>query len=104
MYEDVIANRLPQLRLVKGCSARDMSLSIGQNANYINHIENRKTFPSMQSFFYICEYLNITPQEFFDVENAKPERLSSLIEGLKRLDDKALSHIEGIVEELLRKK
>jgi transcriptional regulator with XRE-family HTH domain len=101
MYEDFISDRLSQLRQVKGCSARDMSLSIGQNANYINHIENRKMLPSMQAFFYICEYLNATPQEFFDAGNAQPEKLNSLIMGLKKLDDKALSHIAGIVEELL---
>jgi hypothetical protein len=57
----------------------------------------------MQAFFYICEYLNITPQEFFDVGNAQPERLSTLMGGLKKIDDKTLSHIAGIVEGLLGK-
>ena len=65
MYEDFFPQRLAQLRMKKGVSARDMSLSIGQANNYINSIENKKTMPSMQSFFYICEFLNITPQEFF---------------------------------------
>lgn len=31
----------------KSVSARDMSLSIGQNSEYINHIENRPTLPSI---------------------------------------------------------
>ena len=35
MYEDRFADRLSQLRIEKGISARDMSLSIGQNAGYI---------------------------------------------------------------------
>ena len=100
MYEDCIAGRLSQLRQAKNRSARDMSLSIGQNANYINHIENRKMLPSMQSFFYICEYLNITPQEFFDTGNACPEQMNNLIEDLKKLNMKAFSHIAGIVKEL----
>ena len=104
MNEEFIANRLSQLRQAKGYSARDMSLSIGQNANYINHIENQKMLPSMQAFFYICEYLNVTPQEFFDVGNAYPEKLNNLMLGLKKLDDKALHHIDGIVEELAGKK
>ena len=44
-------------RTQKGVSARDMSLSLGQANNYINNIENKKSLPAMQSFFYICEYL-----------------------------------------------
>lgn len=35
--------RLTQLRMNKGVSARDMSLSIGQSPNYINGIESGKT-------------------------------------------------------------
>ena len=37
--EDFI-RRLVQLRMQKNVSARDMSLSIGQSAGYINNIEN----------------------------------------------------------------
>ena len=36
MYEDLFYQRLIELRTKKGVSARDMSLSIGQNAGYIN--------------------------------------------------------------------
>ena len=57
--EGFFSQRLTQLRMHKQVSARDMSLSLGQAANYINSIENRKAFPSMQSFFYICEYLGV---------------------------------------------
>jgi hypothetical protein len=34
----------------------------------INNIENGINLPSMQAFFYICEYLEITPKEFFDTD------------------------------------
>ena len=37
--------RLVNLRMAKGVSARDMSLSIGQSAGYINNIENGVNFP-----------------------------------------------------------
>jgi len=39
-YESFVPERIAKLRQTKGVSARDMSLSIGQNVNYINHIEN----------------------------------------------------------------
>ena len=45
-----------------------MSLAIGHSAGYINGIENGRSFPSMEVFFYICEYLEITPKDFFDIE------------------------------------
>ena len=41
-YENLFINRLIKLREEKGISARSMSLSIGQNANYINQIESKK--------------------------------------------------------------
>ena len=104
MYEDFFPQRLAQLRMKKGVSARDMSLSIGQANNYINSIENKKTMPSMQSFFYICEFLNITPQEFFDEENKNPEELKVFIEEAKKLDDKSLNYILGIMKKINDKK
>lgn len=104
MYEDFFAERLAALRTIKNISAREMSLSIGQNRNYINQIENKKMFPTMQVFFYICEYLNITPKDFFDEGNAYPEQLGELNEDLKKLDGKALSYLSGIVKELIKKK
>ena len=61
MYEEFFSRRLAQLRAQKGVSAREMSLAIGQNSSYINRIENQRAFPSMQGFFYICEYLGVTP-------------------------------------------
>ena len=42
MYEEFFADRLSELRTEKNVSAREMSLAIGQNASYINRIENRK--------------------------------------------------------------
>lgn len=99
-YEEFLPQRLTQLRMQKNVSARDMSLSLGQANNYINSIENRKALPSMQSFFYICEYLGVTPQEFFDEGNACPARLRELMDEAKRLDDNALGHLLALMREL----
>ena len=99
-YEEFRPQRLTQLRMQKNVSARDMSLSLGQANNYINSIENRKALPSMQSFFYICEYLGVTPQEFFDEGNACPARLRELMDEAKRLDESALVHLLALMREL----
>ena len=55
MYEEQFSKRLTELRTQKGVSARDMSLSIGQNPGYIRAIESGTAFPTMANFFYICE-------------------------------------------------
>ncbi len=62
------SDRLRYLRNKKKLSAREMSIALGQNVNYINLIENGKRFPSLQGFFAICEYLEISPSDFFDSE------------------------------------
>lgn len=64
-YEAKFADRLAQLRLLSRVSCREMSLALGQCEGYVNKIENGKTFPSLQNFFYICDYLDVTPKEFF---------------------------------------
>lgn len=102
MYEDEFPARLARLRAKKGVSSRDMSLSIGQNAGYISNIECGKALPSMSVFFFICEYLNITPSAFFDEENENPEKLQKLIADLKKLDDEQLDTISTLVRGLLR--
>ena len=103
-YENFVSERISKLRLARKVSARDMSLSIGQNVNYINRIENRKAEPSLSGMFYICEYFGITPQEFFDMKNPYPERLKRILENLKLLDDNVLANLEGVVKEMVGKK
>lgn len=103
MYENEFQTRLAQLREKKGVSARDMSLSIGQNPGYINNIETGKALPSMSGFFYICEYLQLSPKDFFDTDAKNPEKLNELIKDLKKLDDKQLDSIASIVKGLVKK-
>lgn len=102
MLEEQFATRLYQLRTQKGVSARDMSLSIGQNPGYINNIETGKSLPSMAAFFFICEYLNITPQEFFDTTSRSPVELSKLIENVKKLPQEQFEHISAIISYLAK--
>lgn len=101
MYEDVFFERIAKLRDEKGVSARDMSLSIGQSAGYINNIENRKNFPSMTVFFYICEYFNISPKEFFDDETENPYLLQETVTNMKRLTIAQLTLISQLVKEIM---
>ncbi|NLJ41879.1 MAG: helix-turn-helix transcriptional regulator [Clostridiales bacterium] len=104
MDEGFIQERIAQLRTKKGVSARDMSLSLGQSESYINTIENKKSLPSMTVFLHICEYLKVSPRDFFDEENKNPQKLAELIGDLKRLNDKSLYHIAELVKILASQK
>ena len=104
MYEEDFPTRLAKLRTKKGVSSREMSLSIGQNTGYISNIECGKALPSMSVFFFICEYLQISPSDFFDVENENPEKLRQLIPDLKKLDDEQLDLITAMVRNLIKAK
>lgn len=100
MYEELFYERLSRLRTQKGVSARDMSLSLGQSESYINKIENKKALPSMKGFFYICEYLNVHPKDFFDDEVGSPVKLNELLVELKKLNDEQLEHLLAIIRDL----
>jgi transcriptional regulator with XRE-family HTH domain len=101
MYEEFTQERISKLRTAKGDTARDMSLSLGQNSSYINRIENKKAMPSLSGLFYICEYFGITPQEFFDEGSQHPARLKGIIEDLKRFDDESLVHLAGFIRKMV---
>ena len=95
--------RLTELRINKDVSARDMSLSIGQSAGYINNIENGVNYPSMAIFFCICDYLGVTPKEFFDVELTSPTKANDLITAVRGLTSEQLDNLIAIAKDLKKK-
>lgn len=100
--ENYVSERIEALRTAKNISARDMSLSLGQSTNYINNIENKRSLPSMSMFLYICEFLGISPKDFFDEENDNPDIVSGVVDVLKELDRESLELVLAIAERLKR--
>ena len=92
--------RLVELRMNKGVSARDMSLSMGQNPGYINNIESGKSMPSLSGIFYICEYLGITPKDFFDTDTASPSKANELYAIAKGLSNEQLDNLIALAKGL----
>ena len=82
-------------------SAREMSLALGQNPSYINRIENGKALPSMQGFFSICEYLQITPGDFFNEDSEAPREVRELMEKIEKLTPEQRTLIRQVVEQFL---
>lgn len=100
MEKEEFIKRLTELRMNKGVSARDMSLSLGQSPGYINNIENGVNLPSMSLFFYICDYFGITPLEFFDMDNSDPAKIREIAEASKGLTSEQIIHVIAIINDI----
>lgn len=99
-YFSWFPERIAELRMQKNVSARDMSLSLGQSASYINKIENRRILPSMAGFFYICDYFEMTPQEFFDSATLSPHTAKEILREIGRLTPAQAGHILQVIRDL----
>lgn len=99
-YIEWFYKRLTELRVQKGVSARDMSLSLGQSESYINKIENRRTLPSFTGFIYICEYFDLTPQEFFNEGISSPTKHKEFITELEKMSPEQIEHVLQIVKDI----
>ena len=98
-----ICEKISKQRYEKGISARDMSLSLGQNQNYINSIENKKTLPSVPMLLYICDYLHISPSEFFGEQDISVV-CSDILETVKELTPEQLFLILNVAIEMKKNK
>ena len=65
MTESFIGNRIAELVKIKKISTIKMSEDLAQSKDYIDNIIEYKQLPSMQSFLAICDYLELSPAEFF---------------------------------------
>lgn len=100
VYAEFLFQRLLKLRESKGISERDMSLSIGQSKGYINKIDNRLMLPSMSAFFNICDYFDITPEEFFNTKISHPGLYSEILEAIQVLNEEQLKIVLDVARGL----
>ena len=73
---------------------------LGCNASYINNIENGKALPSMKTFFAICDFLEIEPADFFDLENRNPQLICKIRRNLQELDETSFDVIDLLIQHL----
>ena len=97
-YAEFIRNRITELRLQKNVSEYQMSLDLGHSKSYIQGISSGKALPSMSEFITICEYLGITPRDFFDDGTSNPVLLQKLLDKSKSLRDSDIELLLNIIE------
>lgn len=102
MTEDDIRSRLTQLRMKKGVSEYQMSLDLGHSKSYIQSISSGRALPSMSEFLVICDYLGVTPQEFFATETANPILIREITEKLHSFTDEDLQLLLAVINRMNR--
>lgn len=78
MNDKFIRDRISILRTKKGISEYKMSLDLGHSKSYVQSISAGRALPSLSEFLYICEYLGVSPKEFFDEETKDPQLVREL--------------------------
>ena len=104
MNEQFVRERITQLRLRKGVSEYKMSYELGHSRGYVHNISSGKATPPMKEFFAICEYFELTPQQFFDEGTQNPELIQKAVNGMKQLDEKDILMLLGFINRMLEKK
>jgi len=102
MNGNFFANRITELRIEHNVSEQKMSYELGKSKTYIWSIASKKAYPSMELFFEICEYLNVTPAEFFE-PLAKDENLE-MIKMFNLLNDEEKMFVNRIIHTLIAQK
>lgn len=103
MDELFVRNRIAELRTKKGVSEYKMSMELGHSKTYIQSISSGRSLPSFSEFLYICEYLGVTPREFFDSEINEPQLVCKLTEVAKTLSKEDLTALINMAERLADK-
>lgn len=97
-----IQKRISMLRTKKGVSEYKMSMDLGHSKGYIQSITSGRSFPLVPELLYICDYLGVTPAEFFQEELESPQLLRELYQlasDLPEADLEALLHVAKRLKE-----
>lgn len=103
MEYEFIKQRITDLRIKKGVSEYQMSLDLGHSRSYMQNISSGKSKPSIEEFLYICEYLEVTPSDFFDETKEEPILIQKALDGMRSLPDKDLLSLISLIDRLNEK-
>lgn len=100
MEPKFISDRISVLRTKKNVSEYRMSTDLGHSKSYIQSISSGKSMPSMGEFLYICEYLGVTPREFFDDSINDPQLVQELYELTRNMSEANLKILVDLAKRL----
>jgi len=97
-YQDLLRERITQLRLKKDVSERRMSLDLGKTDSYIRSITSGKALPSLTELFNIIEYFGMTPFEFFAGMQSGEDAHAALHSKIAELDETDVDKVSLFID------
>lgn len=98
-YAQYLREKITDLRLEKNISEYRLSMEIGKCKTYIQTISSGRSLPSFEAFFDLCEYFEMTPEEFF-TKSAATEQQRHILRQLSRLSGEDLNLVELLLNRL----
>lgn len=80
-----IAERITKLRMEHSISEYQLSLDLGFSKGYIQAISSGNILPSLGSLYKICEYFEITPEQFFSGKSTDSKLLKDLFNAIREM-------------------
>ena len=100
MNMQFIRERISVLRTKKNVSEYKMSIDLGHSKSYMQSISSGRAAPSLSEFLYICEYLGVTPKDFFDDSVAEPQLVQRLHDLTREMSEADLTILINTAERL----
>lgn len=79
-----------------------MSYDLGHSRGYVHNISSGKAKPPMKEFFAICDYFELTPQQFFDECTQNLELIQKASAGMKKFSEDDMPMLLGVINRLLK--
>lgn len=102
MEGNFVRERITELRLKKGIAENRMSLDLGHSRSYMQSISSGRALPSMTEFLAICDYLEVSPKEFFNEESTNGYLLNKITKEVKDLNEQDLQLLLEIISRFKR--
>lgn len=96
--ENFMRLRITELRLMNNVSEHKMSLDLGKSGSYIRGISNGISLPSMREFFNICNYFDVSPEEFFAPMQKAQKTRTLLMNEILKMDDAGLEKVFTFIQ------
>lgn len=102
MNAEFVRERITQLRLQKGVSEYQMSYDLGHSRGYVYNISSGRALLPLKEFFAICDYFQVSPQQFFDDKVQNPDLVQKAVDGMKKLSEDDMLILLGIINRMLK--
>lgn len=100
MEPNFVRDRITELRLKKNITENRMSLDLGHSRSYMQSISSGRALPSMTEFLAICDYLEVSPKDFFNEESTNGYLSNKIINEIKDMNEQDLLLILNIINRL----